>query len=211
MDVKNIITLMATLSIGLDEPSDSDIPVFLSFLNLAYKDILQETLVQNPTVPFISQTLTCTNGVLADTQYEPFIVRKVWDVVSNTPLKSTNLDKIEEIDPSISQTGGAQEWYYAGGKINIYPLFTGQIGIRYVKEPSDLKMTDSSSEILIPKVFQTILVDGAAYYLFQSETGFKDTLKMAESKYRWEKGRIKLFNYLKNLGGQYSYSTYSAV
>lgn len=212
MNVSDLITLLATLSIGLDQPSDSDIPIYLTYLNLAYFELLQGTLVQNPNVPIITETLNCTNGVLAQTQYSIFIIRRIWNPVSNRPLTRTNRDKVEENDPGyIVQGTNPQQWFYDSGQVNIYPIFTGQLGIRYMQTPNALKITNSSNEILIPTIFQQILADGAAYYLFQQETGFKDALKMAESKRRWEEGKIKLFNYLKSLGGQNSYSNFSPV
>ena len=145
------------------------------------------------------------------TQNVPFIIKTVYDVVQNIPLKATNIDRITEKDPGLKTTGQPQEWYYSSGKINIYPIYTGKIGVSYLKNPSPLKITTSSEQILIPFAFQQILADGAAYYLFQSETGFKDAMKMGESQRRWEKGKVKLFNYMKNLGGQSIYSTYSPI
>jgi hypothetical protein len=211
MNVSDLIDLMANLSIGLDNPSDSDISIFLKYLNLAYYELLQDSHAQNPDVPIIREELTCTDGVLDSTQYKPFIIKKVWDAVSNTPLIPTNEKKISDKDPGLKTIGQPQEWYYASGQVNIYPLYTGQIGISYLKIPDSLKITTSSDQILIPKIFQQILADGAAYYVFQQETGFKDAMKQAESKIRWKDGKIKLFNYFKNLGGQYAYSTYSPV
>ena len=53
MNVSDLIDLMANLSIGLDNPSDSDTVTFLKFLNLAYFELLQDSHAQNPQVPII--------------------------------------------------------------------------------------------------------------------------------------------------------------
>jgi hypothetical protein len=74
-----------------------------------------------------------------------------------------------------------------------------------------LVYSDTSTQILIPPLYKQILADGASYYLFQSETGFKDQLKMQAAMMRWKEGKQKLFAYMKNRGGNKFFSTYSAA
>ena len=62
MDVSQILTLLATLSIGLDEPTDSDVVVFMQYINLCYFEILQETIAQNPLVVINHELLDCKIG-----------------------------------------------------------------------------------------------------------------------------------------------------
>lgn len=211
MDVSELLTLMSTLSIGLDEPTDSDIPVFLRFLNLAYFEILQETLVQNPNVPLITELLDCVDGAVPVTAAIPFNFKCVWDHARNIPLTPTNLETIQKTDPAVSQAGTPENWYLSGGSVNVYPLFTGKIGVRYIAEPEYLKHRTLSEDILIPKTYQLVLADGAAYYMFQSETGFKDATKMDMAMRKWVEGKRNVLLYFKNLGGKQYYSTYSVV
>jgi hypothetical protein len=60
-------------------------------------------------------------------------------------------------------------------------------------------------------LYHQVLVDGASYYLFQSETGFKDQIKMQSAMMRWEENKKKLFSYMKNISGQKILSTYSPI
>lgn len=217
MDVKDIVSLLATLSIGLDEPGDSDIVVFMQYINLCYFEILQDTISQNPFVEKLNVQLDCTNGVLGVPQYPIFIPKLVYDIVSNVPLVPTLEDDVLKQDPGLIKTGTPQSWYYANGRINVYPLATSLVsagagyGLRYIKEPASLEYSTQSSLILIPKIYQQILADGASYYLFQSETGFKDQLKMQAAMMRWKEGKQKLFAYMKNVSGKKNFSTYSPV
>jgi hypothetical protein len=300
MDVSQILQLLGTLSIGLDQPSDSDIVVYLLYLNIAYSEILQETISQNPNVPILTDTLIPgSNGAIAMSQFSqpPFIIKTVYDASANVPLMATNLQKVQQKDPGFLSSGYPSEWYMSGGNLNIYPypsftntptidsfvwvsstsftinisdnsiiadFFVGQtlqlsidtviytvqiseidlnvpnqitftvtgtpipdfsgadsvslsfasfrnIGVTYIPQPALLTQQMVSAQILIPPLYQYILADGAAYYVFQSETGFKDPIKMQTSYARWIEGKQRLFAYLRNQGGQKYYSTYSVV
>ena len=217
MDVSEILKLLATLSIGLDDPTDSDIVVFMQFINLCYFEILQETISQSPLVINSHERLNCTDGVLDPTDDPIFIPKLIYDIARNVPLTGTIAEEIEKEDPAIKKTGTPQQWYYKNGVINVYPLATslvsdgGGFGVKYIRTPEPLTQYSTSSEIFIPTLYQQILADGAAYYVFQSETGFKDQTKMKMAMDKWEMGKKKIFTYMKNICGKKYYSTYSAV
>ena len=223
MDVKQILALMATLSIGLDQidtddPKNLDVIIFMQYLNLAYFEILNLTLTQNPQVPIVNQSLNCNNGICDATSSPIFIPKSVYDIKSNRPLEGTTLEEVMKRDPGLQiKTAPALEWYYSNGTINIYPNVTSLladgngIGIRYIAQPAPLTRDTPSSGILIPYMYQQLLADGASYYLFQSETGFKDQLKMQAAFTRWEEGKRKLFAYMKNISGKKHFSTYSPI
>lgn len=217
MDVSQILTLLATLSIGLDEPTDSDIVVFMQYINLCYFEILQETIAQNPLVTINHELLDCTDGNLpptAETIFDPLLV---YDIAKNMPLTGTTRDKVESIDPGLTKISAPLEWYYSSGIIKTYPISTSLvadgngIGIKYIPQPDPLTEESLSSDILIPSLYQQVLADGASYYLFQSETGFKDQTKMQSSMMRWKEGKQRVFAYMKNISGKKYYSTYSPV
>lgn len=222
MDVTEIIKLLATLSIGLDDidvtdENNSDVIVFLRYINLVYFELLQATANENPLIVKLHETLDCTDGVLAPTSNPIFIPKVIYNISSNLALVGALEGDILQNDPSLKQTGSPYQWYYANGVINVYPLVTssvadgGGFGIRYIPQPSALKLSSLSSDILIPPLFQQILADGAAYYVFQSENGFKDQTKMVSAMTRWEDGKRKLFSYMKNISGKKILSSYSPV
>ncbi len=222
MDVSEILKLLATLSIGLDDidvdnQNDDDVVVFMRFINLAYFELLQSTISESPTVVKLNEQLDCTNGVLSATDNPIFIIKSVYNISSNVPLRGTLEEDIIKNDPGLTKTGTPQEWYYANGVINVYPLTTstvdtgGGFGVRYISQPSPLLYNSPSTDILIPPLYQQLLADGASYYVFQSETGFKDQNKMLSAQVRWEDGKKKLFSYMKNISGKKFLSTYSPV
>jgi hypothetical protein len=217
MDVSQILTLLATLSIGLDEPRDSDIVVFMQYINLCYFEILQDTIAQNPLVTINHEFLDCIGGDLVPTTEPIYIPLVIYDIAANLPLTGTTRDKIESIDPALTKTGAPFEWYYSSGIIKTYPISTSSvvdgngIGVKYIPQPAPLTSESLSAEILIPALFQQVLADGASYYLFQSETGFKDQTKMQASMMRWKEGKQRIFAYMKNISGKKYYSTYSPV
>ncbi len=222
MDVSEILKLLATLSIGLDDidvtsATDSDVVVFMRYINLCYFELLQATIAQSPLVVKLNEQLDCTNGVLDATSKDIFIPKLVYSISSNAPLTGTLEDDVLKNDPGLTKTGTPAEWYYANGVLNVYPLATsmvadgGGFGVRYISQPAALVYNSPSTDILIPPLYHQVLVDGASYYLFQSEAGFKDQAKMQAAMARWETGKQKIFSYMKNISGKKFLSTYSPV
>ncbi|MDW0271701.1 MAG: hypothetical protein QN834_09890 [Nitrososphaeraceae archaeon] len=222
MDVSEILKLLATLSIGLDDidvtnPDDSDVVVFMRFINLAYFELLQATISESPIVVNLNEQLDCTNGVLSTTSEPIFIPKVIYNISTNSPLTGALEEDILKFDPGLKKTGLPLKWYYANGVINVYPLTTslvsagGGFGVRYIAQPFPLLYNSPSTDILIPSLYQQVLADGASYYVFQSETGFKDQNKMLSAQARWEDGKKKLFSYMKNISGKKILSTYSSV
>lgn len=212
MNVSDILLLMANQSIGLDAPTDSDLPVYLRYLNLAYLEILRKTIINNPTIPKLRETVTSDiNGTFLPSK-PIFSIRSISTVNPVRLLTATNLDTVLTYDPLQTQTNTSpSQWFYDSGVINLFPKYQGMLSILYVPIPASLTANSLSADIGIPEIFHQILVDGACYYIFQSETGFKDQAKMMETKERWIKGLSELGIYLRNLGGQINYSTYSVV
>lgn len=217
MNVSDIVDLLATLSIGLDEPSDTDILVFMQFINLCYFELLAATLAQNPLAPKNNEPVDCSNGILNSTSQPIFMPKIIYSLASNTPLDETIEEDVLKYDPGLQKQGTPFQWYQANGFLKVYPIATSRVadgggfGVRYIPQPSPLAYSSQSADILIPFLYQQVLADGASYYLFQSETGFKDQLKMQSAMARWTIGKQKLFAYMKNISGKKTFSTYSPV
>ncbi|CAK9254197.1 unnamed protein product [Sphagnum jensenii] len=76
-------------------------------------------------------------------------------------------------------------WYYASQNLYVYPLTTsdpdagsGQLGVSYIAQPVSLSLATVSADLPYPAHYHPVLVDGTCYYLFQTEAGFKNDLKM---------------------------------
>jgi hypothetical protein len=211
MDVKTILQTMAYQSISLDQITDSDVPVYLTYLNLAYYELLTAIGPKSPLLPKLRETLTCTDGIIDPPSKSIFLIRSVYDTIQNKTLKESNLDAIMQTDPGLTRKSTSpQVWYYDSGHINIYPLFTGTLGVLYISSPPQLSVASSSDDIYIPELYHSVLIDGALYYMFQSDS-FKNDVKMLKAEDRWKQGKTRLASYLMSLSGQTYYSTYSPV
>lgn len=223
MNVREVISLLGELSIGIDNVSDSEQAIFLKYVNLAYAEIMRKTFLTNPLIPVSRQVIHCTDGQLDMAQLAslPFIIKSVYTLDRNIELEARTIDFLQKIDPTVSQTGIPQYWSYNSNQISVYPLYTDvpdgegnpipNIGVLYVAMPPLLTIDNPEQAILFPPLYHPILVDGASYYLFQSETGFKNMPKSQEAMARWEGGKNELYAYLRSLAGQKNFSTYSPV
>lgn len=216
MLVGEILNLVAELSIGLDSPTADDIPIFLNYLNLAHFELFSQTATVNPIVNIQRDVLAVTDGVVDPLTHDVFSFRSVYRADLNVQIHPTSIDKIIERDPSNITTGDPSFWYYSNGRLNVWPLFTqgtdiGGIGVLYNTQPAPLGQNDDLSDYY-PIGFHPLLVEGTCYYLFQSETGFKNDAKMNRSYKRWKDGKTILYNYLITLGsGKTFRSTYSRI
>lgn len=212
MNVSDILNDIGLLGVGLENPTSEDQAVFLKYLNLAHFDLFRKTAALNPKVIVLHQTVNANNGVLDPLAFYPFLVKKVYVVQQNWLLNPISIDVIQKDDPSISKVETRpQYWYYYNNTLNIYPLYTGQIGVFYIPDPISLEADTYEINIPYPVAFHPILIDGACYYLFQGEGAFKDALKMQTALARWEQGKTELMSYLTTLAGQSYYSTFSRV
>lgn len=219
MDVVKIIDLVADLSIGLDTPTADDQAVFLKYLNLTHAELFRKTAAASPVVKILRENnLNVTNGKVDPLRQTPFLIRSVTLMDQKKPLIATSLEVLERNDPLLTRTGQPWGWYYANKSVFIYPLTssvpeagTGQVGVSYIAEPAPLLLTTLSVDIPYPALYHPVLVDGTCYYLFQTEAGFKNDLKMTVALDRWERGKSELLYYLRNLSGQQYYSTYTEV
>jgi hypothetical protein len=80
----------------------------------------------------------------------------------------------------------------------------------YVPQPSPLTEATEEAEIPYPVAYHPVLADGALYYLFQEEGGFKDAQKDVQARVRWETGKSRLLSYLYYSSGQ-TFSTFSSI
>ncbi|CAK9250411.1 unnamed protein product [Sphagnum jensenii] len=219
MDVVKIIDLVADLSIGLDTPTADDQAVFLKYLNLAHAELFRKTAAASPVVKILRENnLNVTDGKVDALSQTPFLIRTVTLMDQKKPLLATSLESIEKTDPLLTKTGQPWGWYYANKSVSVYPLITsnpdggtGQVGVSYLADPAPFILTTLSADIPYPVLYHPVLVDGTCYYLFQTEAGFKNDLKMKLSLDRWNGGKSELLCYLRNLSGQQYYSTYTEV
>lgn len=208
MNVKEIVNLVANLSIGLEDPTSDDQDIFLKYVNLVHFELYGKTVANNPFITVLSETLNVVDGVAANTAVAPFIFKNVC-LVGGTTLNKTSADAIFSKDPTLKSVGLPSLWYFFNGKINIYPRATQAIVVRYTPSPLPFTLLTIEADIPYPSISHQVLIDGAAYYLYQSEAGFKAEGKLYETKMRYESGKTQLLSYLQSIGGNPNLSTYT--
>jgi hypothetical protein len=193
--IEEIISLIANLGIGLDEPSKEDKEVFLKYLNLAHAELFRLTALINPKIKVLTQNIKVNNGIAEELQEIPFIIKTVY------------LGDKQLIPVSTKQTGIPRCWHYMNETIHIYPVFDGEIKVTYIPEPEELKL--NTEKLPYPISYHSVLIDGACYYLFQAEN--KDNFKIQQTLMKWERGKNELFAFLNNAFNKQYYSTYNVV
>ena len=213
MLVSDILNITANFSLGLDFPTPDDLPIYLRYLNLAHFEAYRYTALINPFLNVNRETLDVDNGIAPPLSNTFFSIRKVYRTDTNKPLIETSYDEIIDKDPSLTQAGFPDYWYFINNSLNVWPLWTQAqgVGIIYNRSVTPLNLNDDLSPPY-PVEFHPVLADGTAYFLFQGEeAGFKNDSKMKIAQDRWNKGKADLYNYLFAVSRKKVYSTYSRI
>lgn len=210
MTVLEILKLMATLSVGTDNVTAGERGIFLQYLNLAHFELYQETASLNQD-GWVSETLTKPQNTQAVTLAQsPYCINKVYDRTHQKTLNRLSLADLLEKDPDRKATGSPSQYVIQGRELTVYPLQTPVLSLKvwYVPQPTALTEQTREQDIPYPLAYHPVLADGALYYLFQEEGGFKNPQKALAAEQRWEKSRLTLVSYLYQSSGQ-TLSTFS--
>lgn len=212
MQVSDLITLMGTLSVGSDNVTASERAIFLQYLNLAHFQLYQETAAWNDDL-LVSETLStfAESPVITLSQF-PFAMNSVFDNTNKQALSQKSIRDIIVDDPLLSKSGEPQIFYVIKNQLNFYPVPNDIVEVKvwYTPQPSSLNENSEEQDIPYPVAFHQVLADGALYYLFQQEGGFKNTVKEGEARERWMTGKTSLLSYMYSNSAQYL-STFSNV
>jgi hypothetical protein len=197
MQVSDLITLMGTLSVGSDNVTPSERAIFLQYLNLAHFQLYQETSTWNDDL-LVEETLrTSAELPIITLSQIPFVMIGVFDNTNKRTLSQKSIQDLIIEDPSFSATGKPKSFYLIKDQLNFYPVPSDILEVKawYTPQPTSLKDNSEEIDIPYPLAFHPILVDGALYYLFQQEGGFKNTVKEGEARERWNNGKSFLLSY----------------
>lgn len=210
MIVKDYINIMANLSIMSDNLSDAEREIFLQYLNLAHMELYQYTANVNNDLMILENI---NQG--DDLTQSPFLINVVCDTNQKRILEKISFEQSVLMDRGYNQTSSSPLYYYSiGKKIVVYPGSTianyPPLQVLYVPQPSLLTEIMEDTDLPYPLAYVNVLLDGALYYLFQDEGGFKNSTKAQAQQERWEKGKVKMFSYLNNAQGN-TFSTFSII
>ena len=217
MKIAELLTLMGHLSVGNDNITPTERAIFLQYLNLAHLELYQETANFNQDLLIMENLaneeqarLEGTNTVKLSRM--PYLVSSVYVLTNKQKLSRLSLGEAIENDPDLSSRGTPSAYFVQKDTIRFVPTQTTAIPVIvwYVPQPKTLAEAMEEGDIPYPVAYHPVLADGALYYLFQEEGGFKNTQKELEARERWKTGKSKLLSYLHNSSSQ-SFSTFSSI
>ena len=212
MEVQKLLTLMGNLSLGNDNITQVERAIFLQYINLANLELYQVTANFNQNL-LIKETVANQAGLnYAQLSGTPYLVNSVYDLTHQRQLRQISLTDAIERDPAFVSTGNPCQYFVRQDMIRFVPVQTAVTSIKvwYVPQPITLTEQTPEQDIPYPLAYHPVLVDGALYYLFQEEGGFKNLQKAQAAQARWELGKERLIAYLYNSSGT-SFSTFSSV
>jgi hypothetical protein len=199
MQVIEMLENMALLSVGPDNLTPKTKSIFLKFLNMANREIYNDTASINADIAVNEQITTVANSENVQLKHSIFSVSKVY-VNNNYPglgLKSFfDFTDLKKNNPS---EGTPEIFTFRKKVLSIYPIrsiLTYNLDIWYAPQPINITETTDEDNIPYPLSFHDLLVDTALYYLFLDEEGFKNTAKNQKAESRAKMRKSQLIAYL---------------
>ena len=212
MRIAELLTLMGHLSVGNDNITPSERAIFLQYLNLAHLELYQETANFNEDLLIQEDLANAQDANTITLSQIPYLVSSVYDLTHKKMLKRLSVADFASRDPALNTTGTPCQYMMHKNTLSFIPPQTAPVStiVWYVPQPKPLTEVMEEGDIPYPVAYHPVLADGALYYLFQEEGGFKNTQKELEARRRWDTGKSKLLSYLYRSSGQ-SFSTFSSV
>ena len=212
MEVSGLLNLMGNLSLGNDNITQVERAIFLQYLNLANLELYQITANFNQDLLVQVTLANQVNSNQVQLPETPYLVNSVYDITHQRQLRRISLNDAITKDPAFIANGNPTQYFVKRDVLEFVPTQTAitSINVWYVPQPTTLTEQTPEQDIPYPLAYHPVLVDGALYYLFQEEGGFKNLQKAQAAQARWEVGQTRLLAYLYNSSGQL-FSTFSSV
>jgi len=212
MEVSTLLNLMGNLSLGNDNITAVERGIFLQYLNLANLELYQVTANFNQDLLVQVTLANKVNSNQVQLPKTPYLVNSVYDLTHQRQLRRISLSDAITKDPAFTAKGNPIQYFVQKDLLQFVPTQTAitSINVWYVPQPIILGENTLEQDIPYPLAYHPVLVDGALYYLFQEEGGFKNLQKAQAAQARWEVGKTRLLAYLYNSSGQL-FSTFSSV
>jgi hypothetical protein len=212
MEVSTLLSLMGNLSLGNDNITQVERAIFLQYLNLANLELYQITANFNQDLLVQVTLANQVDSNQVQLPETPYLVNSVYDLTHQRQLRRISLSDAITKDPAFTANGNPTQYFVKRDVLEFVPTQTTitSIKIWYVPQPIILAENTPEQDIPYPLAYHPVLVDGALYYLFQEEGGFKNLQKAQAAQARWEIGQTRLLAYLYNSSGQL-FSTFSSV
>jgi hypothetical protein len=213
MKISDILDFMGLIGVGTDVLTDSDKAIYLQYINQAHYELYNYTAALNEDLLISEEKTTTANIGDVDLSNRPLSVNTVYVDGYIKPLtQKRRMEFVDYTKQSISP-GSPCIFTFRLKKLSIYPIMkdiTYDLDIWYTPENTDLAENTPEDDIPYPPSFHYVLREGALYYLFQDEGGFKNPEKVTNQLAKWEKGKQDLYGYLFHKTGDIV-STFSNV
>lgn len=212
MSIAEMLQQIANLSVGLDQATAYDNTVNLRYLNLAHQELYRTTAAVNPDAKITQKTIAVVDGKLQE-KIQAFLIKSLYIAMPNNTniLTPVAYDWILSHDPTLTQACTTSLWYRLNQALYTYPKYTGELTVVFVDEPEALTLETEEAAIPYPLLYHSVLVDGACYFAFQSESGLKNKQELLLTLARWDEGKKDCLSYLVNQSNYRVISTYSEV
>ncbi len=203
---------MGNLSLGNDNITKEERTIFLQYLNLAHLELYQVTANFNQDLLVQVTLANHVDSNQVQLPETPYLVNHVYDLTHQRQLRRISLSDAITKDPAFTANGIPTQYFVQRDILEFIPTQTAvtSINLWYVPQPIPLTEQTLEEDIPYPLAYHPVLVDGALYYLFCEEGGFKNLQKAQDAQRRWEVGQTRLLAYLYNSSGAV-FSTFSSV
>lgn len=210
MTVVQILTLMGSLSFGDKNITETETSLFLNYLNLAHLELYGETASFNQALYRSEEPEKLQDISYVILENPPYIMGQVYVPSLKKHLQQISMQEAIQEDPDFTKTGTLDKYVVHKQLIKLLPYDPSPIDLLvwYIPEASLFVKNTPEAEIPYPRSYHNILADGALYYVFQDQSGFKNPQKMEEAKRRWILGKQRLLSYLRGFN-KTSLSTFS--
>lgn len=214
MQIIDMLENMALLSVGPDSLTTKTKSIFLKYLNIANREIYGKTSSINPDIVINETIQVPLNNSTVDVDKEIFSIYNIYVKDKRNPLfLKPYMDFIAYKKRGFFNQSDPEICSFRKKTVFIYPIKTNvqyELDIFYTAHCTPLTEATAEEDIPYPKTYHDVLVDGALYYLFSDEEGFKSVRNKLEAKERKEERLKSLISYLNSNQNQ-NISTYSEI
>lgn len=199
MNAKEMIAAMRTLGIGEVYTDDEVERISLVYLNLANEQLYRETANINDDIVIDETLISIPGRSFVSLVTNPFLICEVYRSGYKQEIEGLSRSKFNGYIRRNELVGDPVIYYRKKNIINFYPIMPEipyTFYVSHAPEITKITLATSESQIPYPVEYHSVLVDGALYYLFQDESGFKNIVKENEAKIRWIDGKASLQSYL---------------
>jgi len=199
VNVREMIESMKYLGIGEVYTDEESERISLSYLNLANEQLYRETANLNDDILEDVTIISVAGNTSVELPKIPFLISEIYRNGYDYQMEEFSKSNFDKYKRQNLLSGNPIIYTSKGSTINFYPIIAEAsytFNVSYIPKITRLLISTPEIDVPYPAEYHSVLVDGALYYLFQDESGFKNISKENEAKIRWSNGKAALQSYL---------------